>query len=197
MAIGVYVGTLIGNDGVAGGISSSIVYVFDDFNRINNQTSMGNAVTGQPWEIAVDIWGILNNQAYLSTSIGTSIATIDSLQSTNIAVQCTFSINSHEQRLLFRATTTSNYWYVRRFSTNYELHKLVAGVDTLVDTFSTSPLGGDVIRVELVGNVIAVKVNGVAALDTTDAFNQSATDHGIGSVANNTPQWDNFSVSSL
>lgn len=196
MNIGIGIGIGLDYDSTLAG-SGKTRYVFDDFNRVDNPSSLGNTVTGQTWDPVVDVWGILNNHARLSSSSATSIAVIESLQSTGISVQCIFSINSNEQRILFRYTDASNYWYVRRLSVNYELYKLVAGVDNLVDTFGTSPIGGDVIRVELVGSIINVKINGVIDLTANDGFNQSATIHGIGCVANTTPQWDDFIVEEL
>ena len=174
-----------------------ITYVFDDFNRANNQSSLGNAITGQPWMVQLDTWGILNNQAYLASSSAQSTAGIDSLHADDIAVQVTFSVNSHEQRLIFRYGGIANHWYVRGFGTNYELVKFVSNSPVPMGTFTTTPVGGDVIRVELVGSNIVIKVNGNIAITANDSFNQSATIHGLGSLTNNTPQWDNFSVTEL
>ena len=174
-----------------------ITYVFDDFNRVDNANSMGNAVTGQPWMVQIDTWGIFNNQAHISTSAGQSTIVIDSLHADDIAVQVTFAVNSNEQRLIFRYGGIANHWYVRRNGINYELVKFVANSPVSMGTFATIPANGDVIRVELVGSNIVVKVNGTIAITVNDSFNQSSTIHGLGSLLNNTPLWDNFSVTEL
>ena len=172
-------------------------YIFDDFNRADNSTSMGNAVTGQPWIIQVDAWGIFNNQAHVSTSAGQSTAVIDSLHADNIAIQVTFALNSNEQRLIFRYGGIANHWYVRRNGANYELVKFIANSPVSMGTFTTTPASNDVIRVELYGSSIAVKINGNEVITADDSFNQSATIHGIGSLSNNTPLWDDFSVTEI
>jgi len=182
---------------VFSGGTPPITYVFDDFNRADNANSMGNAVTGQPWMVQVDTWGIFNNQARISTSAGQSTVGIDSLHADDIAVQVTFLVNSNEQRLIFRYGGIANHWYVRRNGSNYELVKFVANSPVTMGTFATTPVGGDVIRVELVGSNIVVKVNGNIAITVNDSFNQLATIHGLGSLLNNTPLWDNFSVTEL
>jgi hypothetical protein len=82
-------------------------------------------------------------------------------------------------------------------STNYQLYKKVAGTFTALKTIAVTPVIGDVLKVVLSGSTITPYINGVAQAAATDAFNSTATKHGIG-VTNSTTnaKFDDFSITS-
>jgi hypothetical protein len=171
--------------------------VQDGYNRPDNLGTLGVAESGQAWAVLGTgaVWGVASNQAGPQGGTGPSYALIDSGVSTAI-VQATFAIIAGVgTRLAFRISDANNLWYVEAQLTAYKIYKRVAGVETLMATYSVTPANGDVIKVSLEANVIKFYRNAGGPFATvTDAFNQAATKHGIGTASSLTPRFDDFSV---
>jgi len=175
--------------------------VSDSFNRADSTTSLGTADTGQAWTALTGTLGINGNAAYAVVT-SNSVAVIDSgLADGTVQVKLTATATgSVMPRLIFRCTDASNYWMLQaRGSTGkYQLYKNVAGAFTQLGTdIAVTPTAGDVIQAVLSGSSVTIKVNGVQAATATDAFNSTATKHGIGwaQPTDTTQKFDDFSVS--
>lgn len=94
--------------------------------------------------------------------------------------------------LSFRLTDSANFWSFGNKTGG--LFKNVGGVQTTVDTAAGTGADGDVIAVVLAGSSITVKRNGATVAGATDAFNQTATEHGFWIASSVVPKLDNFSV---
>lgn len=114
--------------------------------------------------------------AYPTTPGTRSIATV------TVAADCVVSATvvtapqaGQAAGIVFRWSDNSNYW---RCGQN-TLRKNVAGTLSTVATHSTPFSPGDRMVVILSGSSITVQRNGVTVSSATDAFNSSATKHGI------------------
>lgn len=85
------------------------------------------------------------------------------------------SVGARPMGILFRYSNSTNYWRVSAT----KLTKVVAGAATDVATHSTPFAAGDRMNVVLNGSSITVKRNGASVATATDAFNSTATIHGI------------------
>lgn len=88
----------------------------------------------------------------------------------------TATTGGQEQGVVFRFSNTSNYWK----ATTTHLFKRVAGTNTTVATYATPAAPGDRMVVQMNGTAITVLINGASAATATDAFNDTATLHGMG-----------------
>jgi hypothetical protein len=84
---------------------------------------------------------------------------------------------AHTQALVFRYSDDSNYWS----ATRTQLKKKVAGAWTVIATYATAFADNDRLVVSMNGSVINVFRNAgaVDVATVTDAFNDTATLHGI------------------
>jgi len=159
--------------------------VSDTFTRADNAASLGNAETGQAWEVLSGTWGISSNRAYIaSTSGGRDIAVVDS-GFADVTIGLTLPVVATSARLIFRLTDASNHFIftVITASNNYTLSRIQAGTATVVGSYTKIPANGDFIKVTLRGNQIICYVNGLEVIRVTETFNLTATKHGMG--ANN------------
>lgn len=101
------------------------------------------------------------------------------------------------QGLAFRVQDASNFWLIESSGgTLWRLRKIVAGADTAVDQWAGATNNDDIVSVVLSGNSIDVRINGVSRITTSDAFNNTATKHGLAIRKTSTPytaRYDAFS----
>jgi hypothetical protein len=136
-----------------------------------------------------------------STTLATESANVDSGFATaivsTVATMADYDVNyDGGVGITFRATDANNYWlyYVARSGTY--LVKVVAGAPSTVASNTTRNYTYIPYRLQcnMAGNNIACTSNGAASLGIVDAFNNTATKHGIharGGVA----LFDDFTVS--
>jgi hypothetical protein len=172
--------------------------VSDDFTRTST-TSLGNADTGQGWSALGGTWGTDGSSAYVVANAADSenIAVIDSTKS-DCNVEVTFPVinkGGTGSRIVFRATDATNHWMVQAEASSYHLWYKSGGYNDR-GTFGTTPANNDTLKVVLSGNSITIFVNGVQQKTLTDAFNNTATKHGIGIYggAGGTYTFDKFKV---
>jgi hypothetical protein len=102
--------------------------------------------------------------------------------------------------VIFRVLNDYNYWFAGygHQSTKLGLFKYVSGSAVLVAFVDPGPVQGrsHYIEVRLAGSTIEVWWNGVLRLQTSDAYAQTATRHGLmwGGCADSTSTFDNFAV---
>lgn len=167
--------------------------VFDNFNRADNASVLGTANTGQAWVPLVGTWGISVNQAYVAVVVGNPIAVVDSGLS-NSTVNASIPVAGNDVGLVMRATDASNYIRFIIETNVFYLQKCVVGAFTTIASIAGTLVNGDQLSVSVSGSVFTAYKNGVFILTGTDAFNSSATKHGITAV-NSTVRLDDFKVS--
>jgi len=158
----------------------------DGFNRADNNTSMGNADTGQAWTAVTATWGIISNTAYTPTATANAISAIDTGLANGFA-QVKIATLGYRARLIFRCSDATNRWQLDLTTdAKLRLMKVVAGTATTLATVADVPVSGDVVGVVVIGANIKAFLNGVQRINVDDAFNQTATLWGIGSHSDDT-----------
>jgi hypothetical protein len=170
----------------------------DSFSRADNLTTLGNAESGQAWTPTDStVWGIESNTAKLVSGAGRVV--VNSV-SDNYAVQAklsTMAAGTNIHRVVFRYIDSSNeLFFGKANATQYQLSKRVAGASTSLGLITQTPVSGDVIRVEVRGNRITAKVNGITIIDVTDSANSTGTKIGL-YVGDTTARFDDFIVEAL
>lgn len=156
--------------------------IFDSFTQ-----GWGTSISGSATDISGLTWTAqaggmtmtaFGNGTVSPTTMGTRSESLISSGLSNCALGVTFASgpdSGNSQALVFRWTSDSNYWRADQ----YTLSKLVAGVWTVLAAHTTQFLPGDRMNVTLNGSVITVFRNNVQVSTATDAFNSTATSHGI------------------
>lgn len=194
MGIGIGIGVGI-NQGYDAGAESKGVVLYDNFNRADN-TSLGNATTGQTWTSST--FGISNNQAYRSSSTA-PIATIQSgisdgytqFQESALTESLIF------QGVLFRYSDIQNFLRIVVQDGSMILQKREVNVTSTIASSSITRAVNNIYKVKYQGDQITVYVNGVAIINTTSALNNSATIVGLIAANTTTGRIDNFFVGAL
>jgi hypothetical protein len=114
---------------------------------------------------------------------GHCVATLD-FDDADISFGCDFTRGADTTDhggLCFRFSDSSNYIYVRVTGTAIEVRKVEAGSDSLVASGAYTWNTGEekFLQVVLHGDSIRVFVNNTEIVDTTSAFNNAATRHGL------------------
>lgn len=177
--------------------------VLDSFTRANSTNALGSTEVGAlAWSQDAGTWGISSNQMYASNGNAATNcrATVDCGSADGI-VSLTLAAGGHPSGLVFRSASSGNeYLLVMQVgvSAAVTLYKGVAGTYSVLVTGPTyTPAAGSVITVELHGDSIIIKDDGVVIIATTDSTYSSATRHGayigIGTGVTSAVRLDNFS----
>lgn len=156
-------------------------FAFDSFTAGANTSVSGRTTDDSALTWTVQTGGYTvspyNEGCAYPTVAGTrSIATVT--VAADVTVSATYVSDPSAGKtsgIVFRWSDNSNYW---RCGQN-TLRKNVAGSFTTVATHSTPFAVGDRMTVILSGSSITVQRNGVTVSTATDAFNSTATKHGI------------------
>ncbi len=177
----------------------------DNFNRANGTPLGTPSDGGSDWVADISgggiTFGINSNQAYDDFDAGGNIVSSLEASSAKVEVQVTLSTFGDQMGLSARVTDGSNYLYVRGFSgEGYVLRKTEAGSSSTIGTpYATTPADGDIIKLVCDGNNIEVFINGVSRITATEAFNNTATRHGLWAFNAyvTSARWDNFTITDL
>lgn len=179
------------------------LYSADAFTRANSAATLGStdgAGTVDPiaWTALVGTWGISSNQAYCPTPPGSGndgIARVELAQA-DVDLSITVTVRGTDAGITFRITDSTHYWAWQMGATGTAQLFKRNGTFTQVGTNHTGGVDGDVLRVVVSGSSISCYRNGVLLETTTDAFNSTATKHGIQSF-DTTSRLDSWSASSV
>lgn len=175
------------------------VVVSDSFNRANSASSMGSTDsayggTSTAWiPLGGSTWGVLGTQAYNPAGNSQAITVVETGHA-DCTIEC----------LLAGVGNTGLCWRVSDNNNNYvftavgagTVYKRVAGSYTSLGNFvGGAPVAGDVIKIVVSGNTHTIYRNGVQAIQFTDAFNATATRHGLRSDTDASSRFDDFKVS--
>lgn len=170
--------------------------VFDSFTRADSAVSLGTAETGHAWTALAGTWGISSNQARLVTdsAANNNAAVVDSGRADNFTVSMRVATTG-TVRLVWRCTDVANGFMLLVLSPNVIMYRLQAGVYNQIATVAQAVANNDVLAVRVVGNTHAALLNGAQIIaPTTDAFNNTATKHGIGESSSINTRMDEFTV---
>jgi hypothetical protein len=183
-------------------------YVYDNFDRANNTSSLGSTSTGQNWIIANGgPWGIQSNKAYVPSGIdvaclvGINTGVNDNIR---ISVDVTYRINN-VCGIMFRGDGTNNNrlaFLVSEATNTVQLSKRVAGVASTIATAPFNRVDGEThnMKVELKGNVIRCYVDNVLKIAVKDTDLQGNGFHGLVAyyfTGAPTVTFDNFKIESF
>lgn len=203
------IGTYCREIGLKGGYRVNFGYNFkvikppalasDNFDRADNPSNLGVADTGQAWEVVSGTWGIIGNTAYTSVAVAsTSYAVLESGES-DCEVSCTLAagVSNARNRIVFRYSDPDNLFYIVPTTTGYSLSKRQAGSISTIGSYTKTLQSGDVMKIRMSGENIKFYVNDILAVETNQAFNKSATKHGLGCYNSTLGRFDNFKVEEL
>lgn len=179
---------------------------FDDFDRANSSTTLGNSKTGQAWSAGQGVWGIDSNRAWAVSTPQDTTATAHISASLNKAiVKSVFFFGGEyiDQRLIFRYSDIGNHLLIRSQATRYEIMRRVGGTAagggaTVIATINVVPLNGDSIEIRLNGSNIDFFINGKLELSIVESLYTSVNRAGFGiyygSTVAHTMRFDTFRV---
>lgn len=174
--------------------------VNDTFNRANSATAVGTADTGGTWTTQRGTWGITGNQAYLVTAAASGVNDVTIGGSADGFAQVTIDGTPVDgMGLAFRYTDTNNHMVMARSNAfgTWNINKVVSGTGTFVANIGlAASTAGTTIRVEYVGSLIWVFVDGVLKNRISESANSTGTGVGLRLPASATqaPRFDNFSA---
>ncbi len=174
----------------------------DNFNRAD--TSAGGLGTpsdaGGTWDDRLTAFQIASNKAR-STGGAQALAVLtDTLSDFTLTVTCVTGASS-DIWIPFRWVNDNNYWIaVVGSGDGPRLFKRVSASFTQVGSTGSGTLGAGTHTISVVanGSSIELLVGGVSKVGpVTDAFQSTATKHGIGSNSDTTTTFDDFSTVAL
>lgn len=169
------------------------VLLQDDFNRANSTTSLGSPVTGGPYTVQSGVWGISNNEAYLSTAPSNAHVTFPAAINIDLSARIPVTPSSSLQPgLTFRYADVNNHWLLLvRNTLTLSLWHCAAGTYT---ELATAPFAvNDVVGVKAYGDQIGWFSNGRQLGQMTDAWFASAgTGAGLRSGGVTSGRWDDL-----
>ncbi len=169
----------------------------DNFNRADSTTSLGTpSDSGSAWVATQGTWGIATNRGYNPGSDSPGSAYLES-SAANADVQVTISVVGAHGGLVFRLSDLNNYWLldVAVSGTKLRLQKYQSGSFGVNFDFAYTPANGDIIKASFSGSTINCYLNGSVVIGPiTDAFNSTATKHGLFDFSENAVRFDDFSI---
>lgn len=169
---------MITSDG--GSVAISIEHVLrasDSFNRTD--AALAQAEVGGSWTALAGTATVSSGTLKADTYVSTEAAVVVDSGTPQAIVQATLTTAALGTGLVLRASDAANLWRFEAEATRFALYKRVANVNTLAGTISLTPASGNVMKASLEGNQILLYINGTLQATITDAFNQTATKHGL------------------
>lgn len=174
----------------------------DSFTRADSATVLGNADTGQTWEILGGTWGITGNKAYESTvTAADRYAVIPSVSNGSVAADVVWKTGG-KIGLVCRAANNTNFifGYING-GAQVSLSKVVTSTFTGLGNAAFTPVDGTTYKMEMryEGTAISLYVNGVKMIGPVTVPELTAnTKSGIfKNAAVNTQTFDNFVVTAI
>jgi hypothetical protein len=180
-------------------------YVAESFDRGNSSTALGQADTGQGWNVLAGTWGINNFRAYLPAGSADNAAIVESTIADGV-VETTLQTVATDVGLAARvAPDTGGHlwagwiWIAQPASSRYALYKRQGGSYGLIATLAVTPADGDLLRLTLAGSNLTGEVTrgglSQGTVSVTDSFQAGATWHGLVAVAAQpSARWESFRV---
>lgn len=183
-----------------GGANLSVAPIIDDFSEADttNLSAKATDTAGFSWTVQAGTLRVMGAAAALTAANANASATVDPLIA-DVAVQATVPVlpgGADTAGVVARATDGNNHLRLvvgGATDNNVRLIRRQAGVNTNLQTWA-GRAAGDTLRLVCVGNQVSAYRNGVLLGTITEAFNQTATKHGIfiGEAAATVSRVDNF-----
>ena len=164
--------------------------VFDSFTRADNPSTLGNAETGQAWQVGGGTWGVIGGKAYCSASDGINNAYID-VGTADFAATVTFSTVTIPRSALY--VRGNKYVIANSASTGYRYQIGPAAADIPGPVI---PANGDVIKFQCQGLNYKIWINGVLKVDQTGTAGSDTTAR-ISSNYSTLSRYDDFTVEAI
>lgn len=167
------------------------VVIKDGFNRANSTTDLGNADTGQAWEVLSGKWGVLDNAAY-QIDYSDHKAVINTGKGDG-TLEVTLAKNVQDTRILFRTQDSNNTYLVERDGWGYHMEKVVNGqrYELTPRSANAAMTDGDKVRIDMSGQCIKTYINDALLLDVKDS-SFTGTRHGIGTYFSPEGRFDDY-----
>ncbi len=154
---------------------------------------LGSGGNGQIWTQNVGTWGASTGVAASALSGGRAIATVDAGKA-DLIISANCTHGSGTMSLIVRWTDEQNYVQLRRTSTNLQLVKVVANVETIVQNSASTLVAGAPVRLVCQGSVFRCYYNdALVGSEQTISDSAVASATRVGLRTDNTGnQFDNF-----
>ena len=167
----------------------------DDFNRANGAIGTPSD-GGSAWESLQGVWSVVSNQAGNDGALGDEGVVLQA-SSAVVTVTVTFATHTSSGGIIVRASDQSNYFLIHssQATGTFVIFRKQSGTYTEIQSGGARAVSGDVVKVTVTsGNLISVYKNDVFQTSVTDAFNSTATKHGIRSGGDSAFRFDSFSI---
>jgi hypothetical protein len=186
---------------IAGAVSNTAPYLIgDNFNRADG--AVGTSSGGEAWTASAGTVNVSSNQAVASAAANTR-AYLEAGQADGYVEATISGVNGTNQTwLVARFSDANNFWRIGFIANVMYIQKIVAASATTLRTvtnFYPGNLGMPStarIGLRMSGNNFALIYEGNVAITWTDAFNATATKHGV-QMDNTTTRFDNFFARAL
>lgn len=160
----------------------------DTFNRANASGGLGTPSDGgSDWVELASNFGIFGNQAY---GAGGGSPTVSYLEcgagSGDGTIQVTHASVGGNAGVAFRISDADNLFAVWVIGGQFSLYRRQSGSNNLLGQASGTATSGDVVSAVLSDDSITIKVNGTTKITVTDAFQKTATKHGLATASADT-----------
>ncbi len=165
----------------------------DNFTRADSTASIGSATPTGIWFSPSDA-ATLGISTGRGTAIsGTGRALIDTGISDKCAIQGQLTtLANARMSLAFRSHSVNPQWLeVANVGISYVLSKFKDAIESRLVTYSTTPVSGDTIRVELNGPQISVYLNGAIIIQREESTYEGSASHGF-RVSSTEQRFDDF-----
>lgn len=170
----------------------------DNFNRADSVLTLNSPSDAAGDYTLVGTWGITSNTAYSVVSSNPCAAILDSATfDITIEVTLTGLGGADIAGLCARYTDINNHWayYMDTLNNKTRLYKISSGSFVSVIDNVHAPAAGDVLKLGFSSNTWTAYYNGSQVGTGSDAFNNTATKHGLWGYANGTnDRWDSLSI---
>lgn len=182
---------------------ASKLRVFDGFNRANNALSIGNADTGQSWQLpSGGTFGIINSQGYNPVYNIANCIFINA-DIANVFVECKFTIIITYLGLLLRAINGDEHLRVSVDDSTpkkWTFSRRTGGITTVLATLANAN-NGDIVSVRTIDNNFQIYINDIDQGVVNSDFNAAVTNCGIycgtSSGTDGVVRFDNFKVEAI
>jgi hypothetical protein len=174
-------------------VDATVLVVQDNFTRANSTTTLGSTTTGQAWQkYGSGVYGIQSNQAYPVTLAWDYPVYVETGISDNFDYVIKIATVGTGNQIMWRIIDSNFNFFVISGS---NVRRVVNNTWTTIGTIPTL-VNGDVVKIQVRGNVHTIKVNGVQRAQVTDSAHLTGTKVGF-STNSTTSRFDDITVHKL
>ncbi len=165
----------------------------DTFDRPDSRVSLGQAKSGQSWEVIKGEFGVSNNQALVTGGCPAPGYAVINSNSYVGTLQVALPVNTQDVRIPFRVIDAENMYFMERNGDGYYIVRRENGKQTtLMRRVVGTPKDGDVVKLTLSASSIELFINDQKLSTIDDPNPLKGTKHGIGTWCDTRMRFDNF-----